>query len=97
MIKGLTRILGLFLFLLFISGAVLVPAYHTAHCGDHVAATGNDDCPICQLGNTPTIAGVSLHSFDSACLFVCFLQVNSLMAVLPPLGSSAQARAPPAG
>lgn len=94
--KRATIAFGLFLLLLFVGGAVLIPAHHMAHCGDHAAAGGDTDCSICQVGNNPSIAGMSPHVFDRACPNACVFKIISLVAVLPPLDSSSQPRAPPA-
>jgi hypothetical protein len=95
MTKRLPKVLGLVLFLLFISGSILLPAYHRAHCTDNDATHKADNCPVCQLANTPVIS----TSSDIAPIAV---YLDSRSVDLPVLTVSVtshrdatQARAPP--
>jgi hypothetical protein len=95
MFKGLTKTIGLLLFLLFISGTILVPALHQAHCEDHSVSGSDTHCPICQLGNTPCITPISLDTLNVGQIVVECVQLEIPMFVSTPPRSPSQARAPP--
>jgi hypothetical protein len=96
MVKGITKTIGLFLLLLFVSGAVLIPAYHKAHCEEHLTA-GDTHCSICQVASTACITPLSSHVIGIDQRVVSYRQVACPMFVAASLRSLSQARAPPAG
>jgi hypothetical protein len=95
MCKGLTKAIGLFLFLLFIGGNLLIPVIHKLHCEDHAAAGSDTHCPICQVANAPCIATLPLNAGDIVQITVGFVPDASPVFVSALLWNSAQARAPP--
>jgi hypothetical protein len=97
MCKGITKTIGLFLFVLFIGGTVLIPAYHKVHCEDHPAAGNDTHCPICQVANTPCITLLSLNAIDIDQLVVGLIPIACPLFVAASARFFSQARAPPVG
>jgi hypothetical protein len=97
MFRGFGKSIGLFLFLLFISGSFLVPVFHKAHCDDHPATDSDTHCPICQVANTPCLTPVSLPAIEPAETVMGTVQFPLPVFVFSPLQFPTQARAPPAG
>jgi hypothetical protein len=95
MSKGLTKAIGLFLFLLFIGGTLLIPVIHKLHCEDHAAAGSDTHCPICQVANTSFITTLPLNAGNIVQLTVGIVPEASPVFVSALLWNSAQARAPP--
>ncbi len=95
MFKGLTKTIGLFLLLLFISGSFLIPVFHRVHCDEQAAAGGETHCAICQVINTPCITTHSPITLIVEHSFVGVVKIDNLMFVAATLCNPSQARAPP--
>jgi len=95
MIKRLTKSAGVVLVLLFIGGAILLPAFHRAHCTAKHATHEAGNCAICQLANRPAITTPStiVPIVESLVLDHVVLPVSTFSA--PSLREATQARAPP--
>jgi len=94
--KGQTRTKVLFLFLLFIGGAVLLPVVHRVHCAADHETHATTQCPICQFANTPVIA-TALHIAPIVeFIIVGDLSLTQVRILSSPLRGAAMARAPPA-
>ena len=98
------KIIGTMLFVLFMGGTMIAPAFHRLHCcchddGDHATHkhTTHDagHCPICQLAIMPVIAA-PLHVTLIAESVVSD-NVDELVSVVPSAywRDTTQARAPP--
>jgi len=95
MFKGLTKTIGLFLLLLFISGGLLIPVIHKTHCDEQTAAGGETRCAICQIIHTPCINSHLPITIIAEHLFVGAVQIELSFFVAATLCSPSQARAPP--
>jgi len=95
MFKRLTKTIGLFLFLLFVCGSVLVPVFHKAHCDDQAAAGGDTHCAICHVINTPCIISYLPVTIIVEHFLVGTVQLENSLFVAATLCYSCQARAPP--
>ena len=95
MFKGLTKTIGLFLLLLFISGSFLIPVFHKAHCDEQAAAGGDTHCAICQIIHTPCINSHLPITIIAEHLFVGAVQIEQSLFVAAKLCTPCQARAPP--
>ncbi len=89
------RVLATMLFLLFIGGNILAPAFHQAECDEEHLAHADGTCVLCQVANTPAIAPVY-----GVVLFVDSpVAVDRLIPVSRPytsvLHAAIQPRAPP--
>ncbi len=93
----MTNIRGLFLILLFATGAILVPAFHRVHCEDHLAAGSDTHCLVCQVAATPCIAPLPINAIISDKIVVDSIQFECAIFVAASIRTSSQARAPPAG
>jgi len=89
------KIVGVMLFLLFIGGTVLLPAFHRAHCSDNHATHETANCSICQFANTPSITSF----LDIAPIAGSIVSDNVALHIspflVPSLRDPTQARAPP--
>ena len=97
MVKGLAKTIGLFLLLLFISGAFLIPVFHKAHCDDQTADGGDTHCAICQVINTPCITTHSPITLIAEKICIGVVKIDDTTFIAATLCNSSQARAPPAG
>lgn len=95
MIQRLNKVLGVLVFLLFIGGTILLPAFHRAHCTDHHDTDDANTCSICHFVNSPTLT--TSPAVAPMALSVVFepvpLQVST--SPTPSLRNATQARAPP--
>ena len=95
MTKGLTKAIGILLFLLFIGGTVFVPAFHRAHCADNHATHEAANCPICQFANTPVIGAVWHIGPITQALPEFRVSLPQLLSLCAIVSGPSQARAPP--
>lgn len=95
MFKGLTKVIGLFLLLLFISGAFLIPVFHKAHCDDQSTAGGDSHCAICQIIHTPCINAYSPIRIIAAYCVIGVVNHEGSQFVAATLCTPSRARAPP--
>jgi hypothetical protein len=95
MTRRLPKVFGVMLLLLFVGGAVFLPAFHRAHCTDNHAAHDATTCSICQFASTPTITISSAVApvAESIVFANVVLQVPAIPA--PSLRGPTQERAPP--
>ena len=96
MIARWTRVTGIFLFLLFIGGTILLPAFHEAHCADHRMTHEAATCPICQLANTPALTMTSPTALMGEAVIFAQVDIQSATPPSASLRDPTQARAPPA-
>jgi len=95
MFKGLTKTIGLLLFLLFISGSLLIPFFHKSHCDEQTASGCDTRCAICQIIHTPCITSHSPITIITEYFFVAAVQIKQSLFVAAMLCNLCQARAPP--
>ncbi len=96
MINGLNRIIGILLFSLFIGGAVLIPSFHKAHCGDHQGTHDSSHCTICQvINNSPCIAASSHTPPVVQQAILESLPLEDALIFSSPSHSLTRARGPP--
>lgn len=95
MLKDLTRYCGLFLVLLYMGGAFLVPTIHKTHCEEHATAGDDFDCPVCQMANTPWVAPVSPGAPQPVAPADTVVFPALLSTVVSPFLSPTLARGPP--
>ena len=95
MFKGLTKTIGLFLLLLFISGSFLISVFHRVHCDEQAAAGGDTHCTICHVINTPFITTHSPITLIAEHFFVGIVKIDASIFVTATLCNPSQARAPP--
>jgi len=95
MTKRLIKAFGVSLFLLFLGGTIILPAFHRAHCADNHATHDASACPICQVANMPAITPAP----DVVLIAGSIASENVVLeiATVPPsfLRDPTQARAPP--
>ncbi|MBU4199981.1 MAG: hypothetical protein KKG09_01935 [Verrucomicrobia bacterium] len=93
--KGLIRTTASLLFLLFIGGTILLPAFHRAHCADNHGSHEAAQCPICQLANTPVITTASRIAPIAESIIVGDVSLPQSFIASSPWRDPTQARAPP--
>ena len=83
------------LFLLFVGGTILLPAFHRLHCADNDATHEAANCPVCQVTNTPVITAHSGIAPVAEC--VAADSIDTQVGDLPSASrrEPTQARAPP--
>lgn len=82
--------------MLFVGVAILLPAFHMAHCADNHGSHEIAHCPICQFINTQVIT-TTLHITPIAqSLIVGNVDIPPSFIPSAPLRGAAMARAPPA-
>lgn len=95
MAKKLNKAGGVLSFLLFISGTIVFPAYHTTHCTDNDATHKAGNCPVCHFANTPVIttSPVAAPLAGPVAIGNVDVQVSTLKSAA--LRDPTQPRAPP--
>lgn len=82
--------------LVFVVGALIVPAMHKAGCAEAHSAHGATSCPICQLAGAPLVASAWLGAPTVTPVVRCRAALPALLAPPAAVRLPGQARAPPA-
>ncbi len=94
--KGLTKNIGLFLLLLFISGSFLIPALHREHCDEQASAEADSHCAICHIIHTPFINSHQPIRIIAEHFLIGVVKLDGSWIITATLCNPSRARAPPA-
>jgi hypothetical protein len=90
------RLSAILVAILFVTGALMIPSLHRAHCADGHAAQEAGSCTICQTAHTPLqLSAIVLVPVDTVCLVDTLIPAAPLLPQFS-LRTATQARAPPA-
>lgn len=90
------RLSSILLGLLFFAGSYLIPALHHATCADDHAASGIDNCAICQITGTPIQSAPVPFAFIATVQQVSKLPLFVQQTTTSSRHTATQPRAPPA-